>query len=79
MLRDLASIEAPLSAICGRLAGCLARFDGYASAYSAALGKARAGYRDWVDGPDRASCHSVWIQFHEDLLATLGLPRGAGA
>lgn len=26
--------------------------------------------------PDRDSCHTVWIQFHEDLLATLGIPRG---
>lgn len=26
--------------------------------------------------PDRDSCHLVWIQFHEDLLATLGIPRG---
>jgi hypothetical protein len=21
--------------------------------------------------------HAVWIQFHEDLLATLGIPRGS--
>jgi hypothetical protein len=25
----------------------------------------------------RDSCHTVWIQFHEDLLATLGIPRDA--
>lgn len=31
-----------------------------------------------VDGHDRDSCHIVWIQFHEDLLATLGIPRGTG-
>ena len=30
-----------------------------------------------VDAPDRDSCHLVWIQFHEDLLATLGIPRGS--
>lgn len=78
VLRALTSIEASFSALCGRLAGCLTRFDGYADAYSAALAKARAGHRDWVDGPDRDSCHLVWIQFHEDLLATLGIPRGTG-
>jgi hypothetical protein len=22
-------------------------------------------------------CHILWIQFHEDLLATLGIPRGS--
>jgi hypothetical protein len=31
----------------------------------------------WVDGPDRDSCHIRWIQFREDLLATLGIPRGS--
>jgi hypothetical protein len=37
------------------------------------------GQRDWVDGHDRDSCHTVWIQFHEDLLATLGIPHGTDA
>jgi hypothetical protein len=31
-----------------------------------------AGQHDWVDGHDRDSCHIVWIQFYEDLLATSG-------
>jgi hypothetical protein len=35
-----------------------------------------AGDRPWVDGSDRDSCHTVWFQLHEDLLATLGLRRG---
>jgi hypothetical protein len=47
--------------------------------YTAALSKAQAGQRDWVDGHDRDSCHTVWIQFHEDLLATLGIPPGTDA
>jgi hypothetical protein len=29
-----------------------------------------------ADAPGQDSCHTVWIQFHEDLLATLGLERG---
>jgi hypothetical protein len=62
--------------VCDQLAGCLARFGGYAETYSAALGQVDAGQRAWVDAPDRDSCHTVWIQFHEDLLATLGIPRG---
>lgn len=36
-----------------------------------------AGQRRWVDAPELDSCHTVWIQFHEDLLATLGIPRGS--
>jgi hypothetical protein len=57
--------------------GCLARLGGYADRYSAALASAQAGQRAWVDGPDRDSCHLAWIQFHEDLLATLGIERGS--
>jgi hypothetical protein len=34
------------------------------------------GHHSWVDAPDRDSLHAVWIQFHEDLLATLGIERG---
>ena len=33
----------------------------------------------WVDGAGVDSCHTVSIQLHEDLLATLGLDRGAVA
>jgi hypothetical protein len=77
VLEALASLEGSFADLCGRLAGCLRRFGGYAGRYSAALAKARAGQHAWVDAPDRDSCHVVWIQFHEDLLATLGLPRGS--
>jgi hypothetical protein len=75
VLRALAAIEESFRSLCGQLAGCLARFGGYAALYSAALSKAQAGQRGWVDGHDRDSCHLVWIQFHEDLLATLGIAR----
>ena len=60
-------------------AGRLRRFDGYAERYSAALAKVGTGQRRWVDAPEVASCHTVWIQLHEDLLATLGIPRGSDA
>ena len=64
---------APLSAAIG---GVLPRLDGYAARYSAALARARAGDPVWVDGLGIDSCHTVWFQLHEDLLATLGIPRG---
>jgi hypothetical protein len=76
VLRTLTSIDRSFRPLCDRLAGSLARFDGYADLYSAALGRVDAGQRAWVDAHDRDSCHLVWIQFHEDLLATLGIPRG---
>jgi hypothetical protein len=76
VLRTLTSLDTSFRALCDDMAGCLERFGGYADRYSSALGKAQTGQRAWVDGPDRESCHIVWIQFHEDLLATLGIPRG---
>jgi len=35
--------------------------------------KVDAGQGRWVDVPELDSCHTVWIQFHEDLFATLGV------
>ena len=54
----------------------LARFDGYAQRYDAALTRAIRGQHHWVDGIAVDSCHLVWMQLHEDLIATLGLSRG---
>jgi hypothetical protein len=35
------------------------------------------GERSWVAQPKIDSCHTVWMELHEDLLATLGLERGS--
>lgn len=58
------------------LATVLPRFAGHAPRYRAALTRVDQGERAWVDAPDRASAHVVWIQLHEDLFATLGIERG---
>lgn len=76
VLRTLSSLDTSFGRLCDLLARELERFGGYADRYSAALARARAGQNAWVDGHDRDSCHIVWIQFHEDLLATLGIARG---
>jgi hypothetical protein len=77
--RTLTSLDRALAQLCNQLTACLRRFDGYADRYTAALAKVDAGQRRWVDAPELDSCHTVWIQFHEDLLATLGIPRGTDA
>ena len=77
VVRALASLGGSFIRLCGPLSDGLARFDAYSGRYSAALRKVEAGQHAWLDAPDRDSCHLVWIQFHEDLLATLGLPRGS--
>ncbi|HEY3408502.1 MAG TPA: transcriptional regulator [Propionicimonas sp.] len=75
-LDELARADEGLADICGRLSAVLARFDGYAEAHHSALQRVQKGDAAWLDGPDRASCQLVWIGFHEDLLATLGIRRG---
>jgi hypothetical protein len=78
VLDTLGALGGSLRRVCGPLAGRLSRFGGYAGLYGSAVAKAQAGQYAWIDAPDRDSCHLVWIQFHEDLLATLGLDRGPG-
>jgi hypothetical protein len=77
VLRVLRALDESFRQMCTRLGELLQRFDGYSDRYSSALGNVDAGRRRWVDAPDVDSCHTVWIQFHEDLLATLGIPRGS--
>ena len=76
VLHRLESVSGHLTPMAATLAGILDRFDGYAERFDRALGRARAGEREWVDGLGIDSCHGVWFQLHEDLLATLGIARG---
>lgn len=59
-----------------QLAARLARFGGYADRIEGALARVDRGETKWVDEPGIDSCHMVWFELHEDLLATLGLERG---
>lgn len=77
VLRRLEDVGADLVPVAVVLAGVLDRFAGYSDRYEHALGRARAGEREWVDALGRDSCHTVWFQLHEDLLATMGIARGA--
>ncbi|MER5494653.1 transcriptional regulator [Streptomyces sp. NPDC002454] len=61
--------------VCTELAAVLARFGHYRARLADAL--ARAGGGEWAYlTDDLASYHTVWFHLHEDLLATLGIPRG---
>lgn len=77
VLDELMAIAVALAPLAGRLRGVLARLGGYATRFDAALRRARAGEGGWVDRTDVDSCHRVWFELHEDLVATLGVDRGA--
>ncbi len=77
VLRELTVIDGELDRLVGGLAVLLPRFGDYPGRFSAALARARAGQVQWVAGIGVMSCHTVWMQLHEDLLSTLGIARGA--
>jgi hypothetical protein len=77
VLDDLRGLQRGLRSVCEQLAAALQRFTGYAERYSAGLERVDRGDRAWVAQPKIDSCHTVWMELHEDLLATLGLERGS--
>ncbi|WP_433066594.1 transcriptional regulator [Dactylosporangium sp. CS-033363] len=48
-----------------------ARFTGYHSRFT----KAQQNGGAWITGVEVDSCHRVWFELHEDLIATLGISR----
>jgi hypothetical protein len=73
----ITALEEPahvLSALETRLTTHLARFAGYHQRFATALNLASTE-PVWITGTDRDSCHRVWFELHEDLIATLGLVR----
>lgn len=77
VLRTVTSLGRELRRIGDSLTAKLTRFDGYSSRFDDALARVNRGAHAWLDAPDRPSCHIVWIQVHEDFVATLGISRDA--
>jgi hypothetical protein len=77
VLDSLSALSSELRSLCRDLGDRLARFSGYDEHFMAALKRAGDGELDWVNRPRADSCHTVWMELHEDLVATLGVQRGA--
>lgn len=75
VLDELDRLETALGSLITRLTHGLPRFAGYDDRLVAALRRARAGDTRWVSGTDVDSCHRLWFELHEDLIATLGIER----
>ena len=76
VLQELAALGQRMRPVCRELTGVLTRFRGYDDRFVGALSRVDQGDGSWVDRPGADSCHTVWFQLHEDLLATLGIQRG---
>ena len=77
VLSTLAALSKELRTICGELGRRLVRFHGYDDRFTDALARVWRGDLSWVARPRVDSCHTVWMELHEDLVATLGIRRGA--
>ena len=77
VLNTLSELGGELRSLCLELGDRLTRFRGYDERFAAALKRAEDGDLSWVNRPRADSCHTVWMELHEDLIATLGVQRGA--
>ena len=71
----LAEVDASVGPICEDLASVLERYGRYRDRLYTALDKVRSGAHEWFTRPMIDSYHTVWFEFHEDLLVTLAIER----
>lgn len=76
VITSLTAIGGRLVLLENELVTAAVRFGGYAERYNAAVARVARFENAWADGVGIDSCHVVWMQLHEDLLATLGVDRG---
>ena len=76
VLTTLSSLCDDFRPLCQELGGRFVRFQGYDDRFAAALARVERGEHSWVARPRADSCHTVWMELHEDLVATLGIRRG---
>ena len=74
VLARLAALDQRAEVVCAALSAAMLRFRRYRVRLADALARARSGALEYVTD-STASYHTVWFQLHEDLLATLGIPR----
>jgi hypothetical protein len=74
VLDRLTDFDQRADVVCTDLSAAMLRFQRYRVRLTDALARARSGALEYVTD-STASYHTVWFQLHEDLLATLGLPR----
>jgi hypothetical protein len=60
--------------VCGELSAALPRFARYRVRLAEALDQTRSGKLEQL-ADSMSSYHAIWAELHEDLLATLGIPR----
>ena len=75
VVRGLGRLLDDLRPVTAALTEGVPRFGIHQRRLDHAMTHARSLRKAWVDAPDRPSVNLAWIALHEDLLATLGIPR----
>jgi hypothetical protein len=73
----LVEIHEQVQPICTSLTSLLVRYSPYSARFTSALVRVRNGEQAWFAKPIIDSYHTVWMEMHEDLLATLSLDRAS--
>jgi hypothetical protein len=79
VLARLDEVHARVLPIIAAAAAQLPRLDAYAAKLVAALGKIKAGDSAWLTRPLVDSYHTVWFEWHEELIGAAGLTREEAA
>lgn len=74
VLARLVDVDERAEDVLAGLTAAVSRFGRYRVRLATALARVRAGEPEFVVY-DLDAYHTVWFQLHEDLLATLGIPR----
>jgi hypothetical protein len=71
----LHSVHSGAKRILAELTHAIPRFDRYETRFDDARAQLATGKREWFASPACDSYHTVWMQFHEDLLLATGRSR----
>jgi hypothetical protein len=74
VLNRFAEFDQRAAVVCAELSAALPRFGRYRTRLTEALDRVGSGELEYLTD-STASYHAVWAELHEDLLATLGIPR----
>jgi pyruvate,orthophosphate dikinase len=75
MRAELGRVHAALLSVLATAAGQCPRLQSYAPRFVAALAQLEAGDRSMLASPLKDSYHTVWFEYHEELLALCGRDR----
>lgn len=79
VLDRLAELHEGFSPLVDRIVAIAPRLTPYRSRFTTAITRVREGDHSFVARPITDSYHTVWFEFHEDLIGLLGLDRAAEA